>query len=290
MANSPTRILCDSCVDLPGELLAQHSIAQIPMTIHWGNETFRDGVDLSVTRFYQRLRTDKELPTTSQITPSEYMEAFRKGTAGGAELVYIGLSSGLSGSIQSASLAAADPEFEGRVKVVDSLGASTGLGLMVLRAAELAEAGLSAQAIADDIQEYRTRMCHVFTLDTLEYAHRGGRVSAFAAAASKLLDVKAVLHMDMAGKLVPIDRARGRRRSLARLFEEMERLGANVEGKRVGLSHADALDEALEMAERFRTKYGAAEVVLGQIGPTIGTHVGPGCISIFFEGPVGRSR
>lgn len=290
MANQPVRILCDSCVDLPSTILQQRSIFSIPMTVAFGDKSYKDGVDLTPTEFYQKLRSTTALPSTSQISPAEYSEAFRQALAGADAVVYVGLSSGLSGSMQSANIAAALPEFEGRVHVVDSLGASVGLGLMVLRAAELAASGLTASAIAADMESYRARMCHVFTLDTLEYVHRGGRVSKAAAVASRLLDVKPVLHMDMAGKLIPIDRARGRKRSLNRLFEEIERLGANPSGARVGISHADAPAEAAELAERFRTQYGAAEVIVGEIGSTIGTHTGPGCISIFFEGPEGRNR
>lgn len=288
MGDQPVRILCDSCVDLEPGLLEQLEVACIPLTVTLGDRSYKDGIDISKEEFYRRMRTESALPRTSQITPAEYLEYFRRLTADGSEVVYIGLSSGLSGSYQSSMVAAADPDLGGRVKVVDSLGASVGQGLMVMRAAELARSGMSAAAIAADIEVYRTRMCHVFTLETLEFAHRGGRVSTVAAVASRLLDVKAVLHMDMAGKLVPFDRVRSRKRSINRLFEQMEALGAQVEGKRVGVSHADAAAEAAEMADRFRTKYGAAEVVVGQIGITIGAHVGPGCVSIFFEGPAGR--
>lgn len=287
MPKSGVRILCDSCADLPRPLREQRHIASIPLTVSFGTEVFRDQVDIQNDEFYARLKNERALPTTSQITPAQYDQFFKE-VVGEDEAVYIGLSSGLSGSVQGAQMTAAQPEYGGRIRVVDSLGASTGLGLMVLKAADLADEGASADEIAQAIQSLRARMCHVFTLDTLEYAHRGGRVSAFSAAASKLLDVKPILHMDMAGKLVAIDRARGRKKALNRLFEEVERLGANPAGQRVAVCHAACEPEALEMAERFRTQYGAAEVVVAQIGSVIGTHTGPGCISIFFEGPVGR--
>jgi len=288
MASPAVKILCDSCVDLPPTLMKERGLKPIPLTVNFGNESLKDGLDITPQDFYRRLRSEKVLPTTTQVSPAEYMAAFDEALAAGGSAVYIGLSSGLSGTMQSARLAA--QEYGDRVKLVDSLGASVGLGLMVLRATDLAAAGASADEIVADITAFRARMCHVFTLDTLEYAHKGGRVSTAAAVASRLLDVKAVLHMDMAGKLIPIDRVRGRKRSLHRLFEEMERLGANVRGKRVGLCHADAATEAAEIAEQFRTQYGAAEVVVGEIGPTIGAHTGPGCISIFFEGPAGRGE
>lgn len=284
------RIVCDSCADLPISLLQERNIRCIPLTVSFGAEQLKDGVDISPDGFFSRLRTAKEMPTTSQIVPQQFQEVFAALVAEGHEVVYVGLSSGLSGSYQNAALTANAPDFAGRVFAVDSLGASVGLGLMVLRASDLAAQGKSAAEIASDIDSFRTRMCHVFTLDTLEYARKGGRVSAFSAMAASVLDVKPVLHMDMAGKLIPIDRVRGRKKAIARLFDEMERLGANPRDQRVGICHAAAEEEALEMAHRFRTKHNVREVIIGQIGATIGAHVGPGCVSIFFEGPTGRGE
>jgi DegV family protein with EDD domain len=288
MATTPVRIVCDSCADLPPALLTQYGITSIPLTVSFGTEQFKDGVDITPDEFYERLKTAKEMPTTSQITPGEYAPVFARLTADGSEVVYVGLSSGVSGSIQSATVAASDPALGGRVHVVDSLGASVGLGLMVLHAADLAASGKGGAEVAAEMDLFRAKVCHVFTLDTLEYARKGGRVSALSAIAANVLDIKPVLHMDMAGKLIPIDRARGRKKAIARLFDEMERLGADVRDQRVGICHAHAIDDAQEMAHRFRTKYGAREVVIGEIGATIGAHVGPGCVSIFFEGPAGR--
>lgn len=285
-----TKIICDSCADLPQSLLAAHGITCIPMTVSFGSEVFRDGIDIDADTFYARLTTTNQLPTTAQVTPMEYNRYFQEAVADGSEAVYVAFSSGLTGSVQNALAAAAEPELNGRVHVVDSLGASVGLGLMVLRAAELAETGKSAAEIAADIERFRARVCHVFTLDTLDYIFKGGRVSTFSLVASKMLDVKPILHMDMAGKLIPIDRARGRKRALNRLFEEMERLDVNPRGQRVGISHAHAAAEAQRMADYLRSHYGAAEVVVGEIGPVIGSHVGPGCVSIFFEGPEGRDK
>jgi DegV family protein with EDD domain len=288
LAVTPVKILCDSCADLPELLLQQRGISRLPLPVRFGDEEYRDGVDLTPDDFYAKLQNTSAMPSTSQLTPGQFAERFAELTADGSEVVYIGLSSGLSGSYQNSALAAGAPELEGRVHVVDSLGASMGLGLMVLRASDLAAEGKSAAEIAADMTSFRSRMCHVFTLDTLEYARRGGRVSAISALAANMLDIKPVLHIDMAGKLIPIDRARGRKKALGRLFEEVERLGAEVRDQRVGISHAQAEAEAQEMAHRFRTKLGAAEVIIGQIGATIGAHVGPGCMSIFFEGPEGR--
>lgn len=282
------RILTDSCSDLPRELLQSRGIDSIPLTVNLGDREVKDGVDITADEFYQRVQREKLAPRTSQITPVEYGAFFREAVADGSEAVYIGLSSGLSGSIQNAFLAAQSPELGGRVQVVDSLGASVGQGLMVLKAADLAESGLPAAAIKEEIDRYRARVCHVFTLDTLEFAARSGRVTRFSSIAAGVLDIKPVLNVDMEGHLVPFEKVRGRKKALNRLLEEMERLGANTVGQRMGFSHAADPATAADFAERFRTRYGASEVVVGQIGATIGSHVGPGCIAIFFEGPVNR--
>ncbi|MHB9145135.1 MAG: DegV family protein [Symbiobacteriia bacterium] len=284
----PVRILCDTCCDLPRDLLDQRGIKAIPLTLILGDQLLRDGIDITAAEFYARVQQEGIAPTTSQVTPAEYLPFFTEAVEGGSEAVYIGLSSGLSGSVQSAFLAARTPALGGRVQVVDSLGASVGLGLMVLKAADLADAGKSAAEIKAAIDEYRAGIHHVFTLDTLEFARRSGRVTRFSSIAAGVLDIKPVLNMDMQGHLVPFGKVRGRKKALGRLFEEMDRLGANPAGTRVGISHGHDLATATEMAERFRSQYGAAEVVVGEIGAIIGAHVGPGCISIFFEGPTGR--
>lgn len=281
-------ILCDSCCDLPKRLLDERGIRWIPFTVTMGGHILRDGIDTESKQFFERLQQESGTPSTSQVTPPQYADFFRKALDGGGEAVYIGFSSGLSGSLQNARLVAVNPEFAGRVHVVDSLGASGGLGLMVLKAHELAAAGLSAAAVAAELERYKGLVCHVFTLDTLEYIRRGGRVSAFQAVAANLLDIKPVLDMDMEGKLIPIDRVRGRKRSLSRLLAEMETLGLDLAGKRAAISHAACEAEARELAEQVKAKFGVSEVLITEIGPVIGAHTGPGCIALFFEGKPGR--
>lgn len=290
MAGAKVRILCDSCCDLPEELFARYGITRIPNTITFGNESLRAIVDITHDEFYDRLAREKGIPTTSLITPMTYAEYFRQVTADGAEAVCIGLSSGLSNSVQNAVLAAGAPEFEGRVQVVDSLSASLGIGLMVLKAAELAEAGLDARAIAREIESYRTSICHSFTIDTVEFVRRSGRIGNVSAIAAGMLDIKPILLIDMAGRLVPVDKVRGRKRSINRLFEEVERLAPDPERRRMGVCYAGAQfrEEGRAVEERLRAQYGVRETFLVQLSSTVGTHVGPGTLAIIFEGPPGR--
>ncbi len=287
MANR-VRVLTDSCCDLPSELTRTRGITVIPITVQLGGDLLKDGAEITPEQFYTRVQQEGLAPTTAQLTPYEFGQQYKAATADGHEAVYVGLSSGLSNGVLNGIAAAQEPEFAGRVEVVDSLGASVGIGLMALRAADLADQGRSAREIKADLDEYRKTVYHLFTLDTLDFAMRSGRISRMAGLAAGLLDIKPVLQVDMAGRLVPFDKVRGRKRALNRLFAEMERIGHSVAGRRVGVSHAHDPETAAELAERFRSQYGAAEVIVGPIGATIGTHVGPGCVSIFFEGPAGR--
>lgn len=288
MATTRTRILTDSAADLPPDLCRRLGIGVIPLTVHFGQETLRDGVDLTNGEFYRRLTGGGELPHTSQIDPATYANAFQEALATADEVVYVGLSSGLSGSMQSAHLALEMAGVGERVHLVDSLGASMGQGLMALVAAQRAAEGAGAWEIASYLQELRLQVRHVFTLDTLEYLRRGGRISGFAAAAGQLLDIKPLLRMDEEGKIVPLDRLRGRRRALRRLLEEVEAGDGPVAGRWFGISHAQAPQEAAEFAAALAERYPQAEVVVGEIGATIGTHVGPGCLALFFASARGR--
>ncbi|MGE5675606.1 MAG: DegV family protein [Mycobacterium leprae] len=279
------KVLCDTSCDLPAQLAESRGILVLPALVIFNSELFREGVDISVDAFYDRLQQGL-VPSTSQIGPADFAPFFRAAVADGSEAVYIGLSSGLSGSTGNAEQVAA--ELGGGVRVVDSLSASMGAGLMVLKAADLADEGLSADAIVAELIRYREQVCHAFTLDTLEFARRSGRITRLSAIAAGVLDIKPVLNIDMEGRLEPLDKVRGRKRALNRVCDEIDRLGADLHGKRAALSHAHDRETAAALAERLRTEYGAAEVVVGEIGANIGSHVGPGCIAIFFEGPAGR--
>lgn len=290
MTAARVRIFTDSCADLAPEMYRQREITVLPLHVHFGDEVYDDGVDLPSDVFYPKLAAAATMPSTSCPSPGEYAGAFRAALDAGCDAVYVGFSSGLSGSVQSAQTAQSTLGDEAnRVVIVDTLAASVGQGLLVLRAADLRDQGLSAAEIAATIEAEKMGMYHIFSPDTLDYLHRGGRVSALVAAAAGLLDIKLVMRVDELGHLVPLDKVRGRKRALKRLVEELtaHRVPDAI-GGRVGICHSICPDDVATLTETLKRDHGISEVVVGPIGATIGTHTGPGCISLFFAGPQGR--
>ncbi|MGE5560474.1 MAG: DegV family protein [Chloroflexota bacterium] len=284
------KVFCDSCADLDPRTYEWHDVSVLPLHVHFGSEVYDDGVSLKPEEFYAKLAQAPVLPTTSCPSPGEFQQAFAGPLAAGQDIVYIGISSALSGSVQSAltarDLLGADAS---RVVVVDSLGASTGEGLLVLRACQLAEQGKSAAEIGATLTAERLSLCSVFTPDTLGYLRKGGRISGFAATAATILDIKPVMCVDETGHLVSLDKVRGRKRAVRRLVEEFAaKRRADQLGGLVAISHSRCAVEARELAETLRREYGADEIIIGEIGATIGTHTGPGCLALFFGSATGR--
>lgn len=278
------RILTDSAADLPSDLLERYAIEVIPFPVSFGSETFLDGVDLDRPTFYSRLAQSAELPKTSQITPATFVEEFTRAAADGYDVVYIGLSSGLSGTAQAARMARDMLPDPTRVFTVDSLAASVGEGVLVLRAAEMAREGASARAIAQTCETIKHNLNCIFTLDTLEYLKKGGRITAFKAAMGGMLNLKPVLHINDEGKIVQLEIAHGRKKAVRRLIDIMAEKGKDLAGQVIGVNHSRAPEEAEALAREIRERFNCREVVIGEIGATIGTHVGPGTLSVFFFG------
>jgi len=282
------RILTDTAADLPHDVAEAYGVTCIPMTVNLGNRDYMDGVDITSAAFYRMVEAGTETPRTAQPNPPTFAKAFETALRTCDHVVYVGLSSGLSGAVQSALMGRTMVPDPVCVTVIDTLGASMGQGLIALKAAELANAGAEVAEVVRETEAYRDRLQHVFTINTLNFARRSGRVSAVSALAAGLLDVKPVLRMDMAGHIVSLDKARGRKKALRRLLDEVEAKGRNLAGTRMGISAALAPTEAAELAEVIKRQYGAPEVIVGEIGPTVGSHVGPGTVAIFFEGEPGR--
>ncbi len=273
------RIITDSASDL----LSPHrpEITVLPMTITFGQEQYLDGVELTHRQFYEKLIEGEELPTTSQIAPAQFEEAFRAAVEAGETVVAVVLSAKLSGTYQSACIAA--EEFPGRVFVVDSANATIGERILVERAAELMDQGLEASAIAGRLEEEKTDIRLVALLDTLEYLKRGGRVSASVAMVGGLLAIKPVVAV-RDGEVVVLGKARGSKNGSNLLVQEIQKTGVDF-SRPYKLGYA-GLDDAL------LRKYIADSAALwedhtdslptGTVGGTIGTHVGPGAIAVAF--------
>ena len=285
----PYVIFTDATADLPAEELQIHDIQVLPMYFKLnGQETLYDGAwpEERLHAFYDRLRGG-EMVTTSQITPSIYEEAFAPWLEKGQDILYVCFSSGLSGSFQSANVAASllMERFPGRKVVVsDSLGATFGEGLAVLQAARNREQGLGIEENARWIGDHVLKNVHWFTVDDLMFLKRGGRISAATAILGTTLQIKPVMHVDDEGHLIPVEKAQGRRTSLKAIARKMQESGVGLESQKVYIGHGDAKRDAEFLAEAIRKIVTVKDIHIGMISPIVGAHSGPGTIALFFVG------
>ena len=276
-------VVTDSSADLPDGVLDRHHIALVPLQVVFGDETFRDRVELRPEEFYRRLRSARELPTTSQPAPAEFVRVLRDARAADDEVVVVLLSSTLSGTRAAAQAAVRAAGISG-VHVVDSRSASLGVGMLALRGAELAESGWTARDIAAELERLRGQAGMLLTVDRYDNLLRSGRVSRGKAWIAGMLDVKPILSFDDAGRVVPVDRVRGRDQVVPRMLAMLERrLTPRPAAVRFGVAHA----EAPELAERVRTALVAAyrprDCFVTLATGVLGTHVGTGAWAIFYQ-------
>ncbi|HXI20193.1 MAG TPA: DegV family protein, partial [Gemmatimonadales bacterium] len=250
----PVAIVADSSADLPDAVLDRHHIALVPLQVMFGDETYRDRVELKPADFYRKMRTSRVHPTTSQPAPGEFVRVFRDVRTEAEEVVAVLVASRLSGTYQSGVTAVRAAGLEG-IHLVDSATASLGLGLLALRGAELAEAGWPAAAIAAQLRRVRTQSGCFLTVDRFDNLLRSGRVTRGKAWLAGMLDVKPILSLDAQGSIIPVDRVRGARNVVPRVLELLERrLSPRPRAVRFGVVHA----EAPEAAERVRAALVAA--------------------------------
>jgi len=278
------KVITDSTADLPLEVVKRYGIIVLPMVTSFSGIDYRDGVDLKPPEFYKLLADCSELPHTSQHSPQFLAKAYQQALADGSEVIALHLSSGLSGTVQNARLAQEMVNGKTRLAILDSLSASMGQGLLATRAAELAENGFSLQEIVTEIEMMRQKLCSIFMVDTLKYLLKGGRINKVQATVGSLLDIKPVLHINSEGKIDQLDKVRGRRAALRRLISLIEEQGTDLAGQTVGISHAICQLDAERVRDTFKERFGAKEVIIGEIGAVIGTHVGHGTLAIFFQG------
>lgn len=274
------RVVTDSGADIPKSLRDQLGIAVVPLTIHFGEEEFKDGVDLDTSTFYARLKAGGQ-PRTTQPSPADFEAVYRRLQEEGAEaIVSCHLSSELSGTMQSAVLASTMETVQVPVHVVDTRSASLGIGLIAIEAARLAEAGKGAEEMVAHLQGIVKRQKVLFLVDTLEYLQRNGRIGRASAFLGGLLNIKPLLTIDD-GVVAPLERARGRAKARARLVELITS-GVGESRVRMGVLHADAPAEAEALADELRSKLNVDELIVTELGPTIGTHAGPGTLGVVY--------
>ena len=274
------KIIVDSTADMRPEVAEKVSI--VPLTVHFGDQEYISGVNINPKKFYEMLVESDELPTTSQPTPVAFEEAFEKAVEAGYEVVCLTCSGKLSGTCQSANIAAA--EFSGKVHVVDSNTIAIALGILVEYAVELAEQGLSAEEIVLKLLRKRDKVKLLALVDTLEYLKKGGHISSTAALAGSLLNIKPVITLDE-GVIKVVGKARGSRQGNNLLVQEIQKAGGVDFGKPVMLGYTGLSDALLQkyVQDSAALWEGHKETLpVSIVGSVVGTHVGPGAVAVAF--------
>lgn len=281
-------ITTDTCCDLPKSYLEENGVDLVTLYYNMNGVAYGNEIEMDVKEFYDKMRGG-EMPTTMAANPEELREMFEKYLKEGKDVLHLSFSSGLSSSYNNAAVVARDLNEdyeEHKVIVIDTLAASLGQGLMVHKALEMRKEGKTVDEIAEWVEANKLHFCHQFTVDDLNHLYRGGRVSKLTAVAGTLIQIKPILHVDDEGKLIPIGKTRGRKKSLQALVDNMERMIGSWRDKNdiIFISHADALEDAQYVEKLVKERFGMESFLIDYISPTIGSHAGPGTIALFYMG------
>jgi len=277
------KVITDSNTCLPPEIVARYQIGIVPILLIFGEESLRDGVDITAQEFYQRLRTADPLPKTSSPTPAIFHQAFQEAKANGAEgVVVITLSSKLSMSYNAAHLAAQD--IEGfPVRVVDGRMATIAQGFVALTAAKAAAQGMELDAVANVAEECIPKIGFAVMLDTLEYLHKGGRVPAIASLVGSAIGLNPVLSNKPDGIVGIIAPTFGRKAAINRILSEVERKSKGRHLARLAVMHADAPERAEALKHQVTHRFDCSEVYFVELTPVMGAHAGPGVVGLAYQ-------
>ena len=274
------RIIVDSTADLSRE--CRERVTAVPLTVHFGEKEYLDGVTITPEHFYKKLVASQDLPSTSQATPYAFSEAFEEAVEAGDQAVVITVASRLSGTFQSASIAAMD--FEEDIFVVDSKNVAIATGILAEYALRLKDRGMSARQIASELEKERENICIIAMLDTLEFLKRGGRISKTVAFAGELLSIKPVVTV-RDGEIIILGKARGSRQANNLLVKEIQNAGGVDFSLPLMLGYTGISDALLQkyIQDSASLWEGNAEKMNSAIiGSVIGTHAGPGAIAVAF--------
>ncbi|MCA1062026.1 DegV family protein [Rossellomorea aquimaris] len=277
------KLLADSASDLPASYYTQYNIELLPLKVHIDGQDYEDLVSIEPKTVFNKIR-EGQMPKTSQVSPDLFLEKFTELAKTNQSGIYIAFSSQLSGTYQTAVMISEQvkeeyPELD--LTIIDSKCASLGYGLVVKKAAELLQNGGSKEDIIHSARFHSEHMEHLFTVEDLEYLAKGGRVSKASAFLGGLLNIKPLLHVED-GKLVPIEKLRGKKKLLKRILELMEERAEDLSNQVIAISHGDNEELALEMKQLIQEKFSPKDVYINIIGCAIGSHTGTGTLAIFF--------
>ncbi|MBQ8506195.1 MAG: DegV family protein [Clostridia bacterium] len=282
-------LFTDSCCDLTDALAKEMQLTVLPLSVHMDDETYQNLLDeseITYKDFYAKLPGVKDVKT-SAVNQQAFTDAMEPILQSGRDLLYIGFSSGLSGTYSAGALAAqelAEKYPERKIYAVDSLCASLGQGMYVYLAWQKKCAGATIEEVRDYLEEIKMNLCHWFTVNDLFHLKKGGRVSATTAILGSMLSIKPVMHVDDEGHLTLVSKARGRKASIKQLLQEMKNTAIDPENQVIFISHGDAQDDAEYLGDMIRKELHVKDVIINYVGPVIGAHAGPGVIALFFLG------
>ncbi len=280
-------IMTDSACDMSPALLAEWGVPFKSLTFRFdGSDQEYTDQDIPAAEFYAKMRGGS-VAKTSAVNSESFLSMFEEALEAGKDVLYLGFSSGLSTTFNSARLASLElkERYPDRtIRVVDTLAASAGFGLLVYLALEKKKAGATLEEVAAYIEEIKWKLCLWFTVDDLVYLKRGGRISPTAAFVGNVLGIKPVLHMDNEGHLINMFKVRGRKTAVASLADQYGKLAEDLAGGTVFISHADCMSDVEELKNLLSTRYGASVQIVTNVGPVIGAHAGPGTLALFFIG------
>ena len=281
-------ITTDNNSDLPESYYAEHNVGCTYLSYSMDGQNYSHENFLPVEEFYDKMRKGS-MPTTAQVNPEAAKALMEPYLKEGKDILHIAFSSGLSGSYNSARIAGEElmEKYPDRkIIVLDSLAASLGQGMIVYLAQQQKEEGKSIDEVAQWVKDHRLQVVHAFTVDDLNHLYRGGRVSKTTAVVGGVLNIKPVLHVDNEGKLIPVGKVRGRKKSLLALVDMMDqKLGSYKDScDTIFVSHGDCIEDAQFVIDKIKEKYPIKTVLVNYVGATIGAHSGPGTVALFFLG------
>lgn len=275
------QVITDSTADLSLEIIQEKNIAVVPLYVVFGENTYKDGVEISTVELYKKVNETGELPKTSSPTPADFHNIFKSYVDEGKDVLYIGLSSQLSATIQNAKIAAM--EFpKGKIHIIDSLNLSAGIGLLALQAVDYAAANMQVEEIAVKIREMIPKMQTFFAVDTLEYLQKGGRCSSIQSFIGNMFKIRPILKV-INGKIVLYQKTRGKReKTFNTLLEEILKDKESIQKNRMIVIHSLASEDLIYLKQQLVTALDVKEIITLEAGCVISSHCGPKTVGIMY--------
>lgn len=274
-------IVADTLCDVPKIFVDKYDIKVMPLTVHFGEESFSDGIDITPEEFFYKLSKASELPKTSQVTPAEFSKIFKKELEKGNKVLTILGSSQLSGTYSSAVMAKEELESDD-IFIIDSESISLGAGMLVIKAARLIEEGKTFEEVYYAIHKSKKGVKHFIVLGELKYIYKGGRISLSSSVLGSVLNIKPILTVSE-GKLEMIGKARGMKKAISNVLDIIKNNNYDLNNKIVGINHSVCEEYAYYIEQKISSGYKVKEIIRGKVGSVIGTHAGPNCVAVYFE-------